>query len=79
MGTFSPQARKASMEARLRNAALRKEGLLPPTKHHRAETVPLDSPIFDKPAPKPKVKAQPGGKSDRDFAIRLIKLALTLL
>ena len=44
-----------------------------------SETIPLDSPIFDKPTPKKKELAIKKGMDNRDTARRLIELALVLL
>jgi hypothetical protein len=76
MGVISPQARAAGLKVRRRNAKLRKQGLLPPTKQRRkAESIPLDHPLFDSPPPK-------GGKPKEkriDVVRELLLLVLKLL
>lgn len=78
MAAFSEKARLAGVAARKRNAKLRREGKLPPTKSKYAgsTSIPLDSPIFDVPEKRPYKK---GGKlkvsgDNRELVLRLLTL-----
>ena len=75
---FTEKARLAGVAARKRNAVLRKKGLLPPTKQHRkAETIPLDHPIFAAaPQAKQKKKQAP---TNATVIVRLLDIVRELL
>ena len=78
MGTFSPAALKKGQLARKRNAKLRREGKLPPTKSKYAgsTSIPLDSPIFDVPEKKTYKKGSKLKVSgdNRELVLRLLTL-----
>jgi len=77
---FSEKARQAGLEARLRNARLRKQGLLPPKKSPKKESFPLDHPIFTPDIVSTHKKVPKQDKPDnRDIILRLLDLVEKLL